>query len=195
MGTSKGTEMEVPIATPAPAPATPPVPSPDPEPAPAPAPAPAPIAQPGEPAAKVGDDDAAVKRIQADRDALKAQVVSLEQKLAEAKTAEDIEAAKKAAKDEANLLVLDKSIDVALIQAGCVNTKATKALIDTTKVSLNGDALEGLDIAALIKDNPYLFSNVPTVSTGAPSAGPADKAAAELAAFREAGGLPPEKKE
>jgi hypothetical protein len=121
---------------------------------------------------------------------LKSQVTNLEQKLAEAKTAEDIEAAKAAAKAEAELLVLDKSIDVALVQAGCVNVKATKALIDTAKVKLNGDTIEGLDTAALIKEYPYLFQGTAKVSTSANPSGAPNKEAERDARNRKVMGLP-----
>lgn len=168
----------------------------------APAPAePAAPATPASPAAPTaGDDSAAFGRIQAERDSLKGQVAELEKKLSDAKTLDDIEAAKKQAADEAQATLtakmLDLGIEVALTKAGCINTRAAKALIDTQALALDGESVKGLDVAALVKEVPYLFQTPHTVSTGAPPSGtPADKDAAMFAALRDAAGCPTDKKE
>jgi hypothetical protein len=114
------------------------------------------------------NDEAAFRRIIAERDSLRAE-------LAEAKSADDVEAAKKAATEEVQALydakMLDFGIEMALIKAGCINTRAARALIETDGLSLEGEAVRGLDAAKLARDYPYLFSAVPKVSTGASPAG------------------------
>jgi|AGTN01.3.fsa_nt_gi Phage minor structural protein GP20. len=42
-------------------------------------------------------------------------------------------------------LKLDTAIDTRLIKEGAVNTRAVKALLDTSKISLDGDNLVGID--------------------------------------------------
>ena len=52
----------------------------------------------------------------------------------------------------------DSAIEVALLGAKARNVKAVRALIDDAKITLKEDGtLEGLDMAALQKDAPYLF--------------------------------------
>jgi uncharacterized protein YPO0396 len=159
----------------------------------APAEPPASAAQEQAPA---GNDAAALSRIQAERDSLRSQVADLSKRLDAAKTLEDIEAAKKQASDEAQAAyeakMLDLGIEVALTKAGCINTRAAKALVDVSSLSLDGDGVKGLDVAALAKEAPYLFQAPRTVATGTPPAGPpADKDAALTAVMRDTMGLKP----
>lgn len=52
----------------------------------------------------------------------------------------------------------DSAIQVALVEARARNTKAARALLDETKITLNADGtLSGLDVEALRKSDPYLF--------------------------------------
>ena len=172
-------------------PATDPTPPAPPEP---PAPA-APLA-PTPPDGQGNDDNSAhaAQRIQAERDLLKGELAAAQAKLADVKTAEDLEAAKQAALDEAKAIydakMLDLGIEIALVKAGCVNTKATMALIDKAGIELSGDEVKGLDAAKLATEYPYLFQAQPQprVSTGAQPAGkPTDDA--EFEAMRKAAGL------
>ncbi|MDR3053316.1 MAG: phage scaffolding protein [Coriobacteriales bacterium] len=137
----------------------------------------------------------AYERVKGELETTKTQLKDAQDRLAAAKTLEDVEAAKAAIQKDYEAKLLERSIDAELIKAGCVNTKATQALIDITGIKLNGDVVEGLKVEDLAKQYPYLFSKVPTISTAAPSAGPADPAATERATYRAAAGLPPEKKE
>lgn len=177
--------------TPAPTP-----PTPEPGTPPAPLEPPAPAAPPAPTEGQGNDDNSAhaAQRIQAERDLLKQQLADAQAKLADVKTAEDLEAAKQAALDEAKAIydakMLDLGIEVALVKAGCVNTKATMALIDRAGIELSGDEVKGLDVAKLATDYPYLFQAQPQprVSTGAQPAGkPTDDA--EFEAMRKAAGL------
>lgn len=61
----------------------------------------------------------------------------------------------------------DSAIDVALLGAKARNVKAARALIDDAKITLKEDGtLEGLDIAAMQKDAPYLFEITETKDKG-----------------------------
>jgi hypothetical protein len=54
---------------------------------------------------------------------------------------------------------LDAALDVAILGAKGRNPKAVKALIDTSKLKLKDDGtVDGLDLAALQKSDPYLFA-------------------------------------
>jgi hypothetical protein len=54
---------------------------------------------------------------------------------------------------------LDAALDVAIMGAKGRNPKAIKALIDTSKLKLKDDGtVDGLDLAALQKSDPYLFA-------------------------------------
>lgn len=170
-------------------------PAPDPAPPASPEP-PAPAAPPAPTEGHGNDDNSAhaAQRIQAERDLLKGELAAAQAKLADVKTAEDLEAAKQAALDEAKAIydakMLDLGIEIALVKAGCVNTKATMALIDRAGIELSGDEVKGLDTAKLTTEYPYLFQTQPQprVRTGAQPAGkPTDDA--EFEAMRKAAGL------
>jgi hypothetical protein len=169
-----------------------PTPSPDPTEATPPEPEP-PTLPPSDdddaPPARGGDDSAAFARIKAERDALKAQIAEANAKLADVKTAEDLEAAKLEWKTEQDAMLLDKAIEVELIKAGCVNLKATKALIEREALKLSGDTVEGLDVGGLTKEVPYLFAASSKIATGAPVAGVPTKGEELEARLRKAAGL------
>ena len=136
-----------------------------------------------------GDDTAAAARIQAERDTLRAQVAELKGKLDDAKTLQDIEDAKQTIAAEYDARLLSVAIDTELIKAGCIDTIAAKAHIDTAKMKLSGDRVEGLDISGLVKSLPYLFGAVQKVSTGAPPQGVPSADDALVAKARRAAGL------
>lgn len=53
---------------------------------------------------------------------------------------------------------LDAAVDLAIMQAKARNPKAVKGLLDPAKLKLKDDGtVEGLDLAALQKSDPYLF--------------------------------------
>lgn len=94
--------------------------------------------------------------------------------------------------DKLSAVRLDAALDIAIVGAKGRNPKAIKALIDTTKLKLKDDGtVDGLDLAALQKTDPYLFTMETTKSEGGgfePGKGAAgDNDAATRAAF----GLPP----
>ncbi len=75
----------------------------------------------------------------------------------------DLQAKYKADTDALNEQIaktrLDAALDVAILGAKGRNPKAIKALIDTSKLKLKDDGtVDGLDLAALQKSDPYLFT-------------------------------------
>lgn len=83
---------------------------------------------------------------------LKKQIEDLQKKNAEQEKAHRAELAQ---------LKLDSAIDAALTAAGAKNTKAVRALLDTTKVKMGEDGkLTGWDeqLAAVKKSDAYLFA-------------------------------------
>ena len=93
----------------------------------------------------------------------------------------DLQTANKTAKAEyeAHLkkVVLDSKIETALLGAKAKNTKAARALLDESKISLDGDNLLGMNeqIEAIKKENAYLFDdgkpqNPPAPYQGDPAA-------------------------
>lgn len=79
------------------------------------------------------------------------------------KTIRDLQKANDDAKKDADAqlkkLQLEHSVERALINAKAKNPKAVKALLDASKISLDGDNLLGLDeqVKALQKSDAYLF--------------------------------------
>lgn len=65
-------------------------------------------------------------------------------------------------------LRLDNALDVAIIDAKGRSTKAVKAFLDYGKLKLKDDGtIDGLDLEALKKSEPYLFESVKTGIIGA----------------------------
>ena len=100
----------------------------------------------------ISDGDAQLEALKGvDADGLKAQIEALQ---AENKTA--------AEKYEADLrqVRLDAAIETALIGAKAVNTKAVRALLDPAKITLEGEAVKGLDeqLAALKESDAWAFA-------------------------------------
>lgn len=91
-----------------------------------------------------------LKKSSGDNEALKQQITELQTANETAKS-----------EYEANLkkITLDSKLETALLGARAKNTKAVRALLDESKISLDGDNVLGLDtqIEALKKDSAYLF--------------------------------------
>jgi len=86
-------------------------------------------------------------------------------------------------------------IEIALLGAKAKNTKAVKALLDESKISLDGDNLLGINeqLEAIKKDNAYLFddgkpNNPPAPYGGEPASGNDD----DLSKWMAEAGLPPQ---
>lgn len=90
---------------------------------------------------------------------------------------------------------LNFALEARLMKEGAVNTKAVRALLDGSKISLDGENLIGFDdqIKALKETEKWAFGEQqPSGSTGMPHGTP--PAPDPTAAIRTAMGLPPEKK-
>lgn len=72
----------------------------------------------------------------------------------------------------------EHAIETALLAAGCRDTKAARTHIAAEAVTVADGKISGLDLDALQKERPYLFTPSATASTGAKPNGPA-KASAE----------------
>lgn len=93
-----------------------------------------------------------LKKSSGDNEELKKQIETLQQENA---------TQKKAHEAEMTQLRLDNAIDAALTAAGAKNTKAVRALLDTSKVKLGEDGkLTGFDdlLSAVQKSDSYLFA-------------------------------------
>lgn len=87
---------------------------------------------------------------------------------------------------------LDAALDAALVANKARDPISVKAHLDKTKIKLNGDKLEGLDLSQLQKDKPYLFADEQTRDQGNNfQSGGGSGEAGSTAALREAFGLPP----
>ncbi len=104
---------------------------------------------------QVTDRDKQLETLKAsagDNEELKQQIEAMKQQNAEQE---------KAHKAELAQLKLDNAIDTALTAAGAKNTKAVRALLDTSKVKLGEDGeLDGWEeqLRAVQKSDPYLFN-------------------------------------
>jgi hypothetical protein len=126
-----------------------------------------------------------VQKSTGDAEALKAQLETITKAHADFQADAD---ARMAAKDR------EYALDTALLGAGIPSErlKAAKALVGD--VELKDGKLAGFDAEAFKKDNAYLFPQQDKFSTGAASSGQANNEEAEqLAAMRDAAGLPPKK--
>ena len=91
-----------------------------------------------------------LKKSSGDNEALKKQITDLQTANKQAKTDYDANLKK---------LTLGSKIDVALMGAKAKNVKAVRALLDESKISLDGENVLGLNeqLGQIQKDNPYLF--------------------------------------
>jgi seryl-tRNA synthetase len=102
---------------------------------------------------QIGDRDKQLddlKKSSGDNEALKKQITDLQTANKQAKTDYDANLKK---------LTLGGKIDVALMGAKAKNVKAVRALLDESKISLDGENVLGLkeQLEQVQKDNPYLF--------------------------------------
>lgn len=110
-----------------------------------------------------------LKKSSGDNEALKQQIADLQESNKKAKTDYDASLKK---------VTLDSKIETALMGAKARSTKAVRALLDESKISLDGENLLGLNdqIEALKKEDAYLFGEQQPQNPPAPAGGqpPAD---------------------
>lgn len=127
-----------------------------------------------------------LKKSSGDNEALKKQITDLQEANKTAKT-----------DYEANLkkVTLDSKVETALLGAKAKNTKAVRALLDESKISLDGDNVLGLNeqVEKLKTDAAYLFGDAQTQNPPPPAKGEPPKPEDETAKWRAEAGLPPEK--
>lgn len=109
----------------------------------------------------------------------------------------ELQTANKTAKTEyeANLkkVTLDSKVETALLGAKAKNSKAVRALLDESKISLDGDNILGLNeqLETLKKDSAYLFGEDSPKNPPAPVAGEPPKPTDDISKWRAEAGLPP----
>ena len=96
----------------------------------------------------------------------KADPKELEAKITELQTANTT--AKTEFETQLKQIKLDATLETRLIKEGAVNTKAVKALLDSGKITLDGDNIIGLDdqLAALKESEKWAFSAPPNTGKG-----------------------------
>jgi hypothetical protein len=129
-----------------------------------------------------------LKKSSGDNEALKKQITDLQTANKQAKTDYDANLKK---------LTLGSKIDVALMGAKAKNVKAVRALLDESKISLDGENVLGLNeqLGQIQKDNPYLFGEDAPKNPPAPAGGEPPKPNGSdsfLAAAMKGAGLKPE---
>lgn len=121
--------------------------------------------------------EARMKALQEEKDSLLKQ---FEEASTKAKTADELNAeieklrTESAKRDEEytkqmESLKVNSVLDTALIKAGCVDTVATKAHIDLSKITLDGDELTGFSVEELKTSKPYLFQQTKVKDVGVPA--------------------------
>ena len=130
----------------------------------------------------------ALKKSSGDNEALKTQITDLQTANKQAKTDYDANLKK---------LALGSKIDVSLMGAKAKNVKAVRALLDESKISLDGENVLGLNeqLGQIQKDNPYLFGEDAPKNPPAPAGGEPPKPDGSdsfLAAAMKGAGLKPE---
>lgn len=133
-----------------------------------------------------------LKKSSGDSEALKKQIADLQEANKTAKTEYDASLKK---------IAIDSKIEAALVGAKAHDVKAARALLDESKISLDGENVLGLadQVKALQKDKVWLFEQVETKSKGPGNPGAGGGAPGtgveqgEMAKWRAEAGLPPEK--
>jgi len=76
-------------------------------------------------------------------------------------------------KEDMKKLQLDYKIENLLLKEGAVNTKAVKALLDATKISIDGENIIGFDdqLKTIKESDPWAFNNNTVVKTKLPGGG------------------------
>jgi len=116
---------------------------------------------------RIGEYDKQIKgfeKLAGDNEALKTQLTQAQ------------EANKTAKSDYENSLkkvMLDSKVETALLSAKAKNTKAVRALLDESKISIDGENVLGLNeqLEALKKDSSYLFGDTQIQNPAGPVAG------------------------
>lgn len=129
-----------------------------------------------------------LKKSSGDNEALKKQITDLQAANKQAKTDYDADLKK---------LTLGSKINVALMGAKAKNVKAVRALLDESKISLDGENVLGLDdqIKALQKSDPDFFGEKKQDNPPPPAGGQPPKPAGSddfLTAAMKGAGLKPE---
>ncbi|QAT48582.1 phage scaffold protein [Caproiciproducens sp. NJN-50] len=116
---------------------------------------------------QIADRDKQIKgfeKLAGDNEALKTQLTQAQEANKTAKT-----------DYEANLkkVTLDSKVETALLGAKAKSTKAVRALLDESKISIDGDNVLGLNeqLEALKKDSAYLFGDAQTQNPPPPVKG------------------------
>lgn len=114
---------------------------------------------------QIKDRDADIEELK------KVDAKGLQAKIAEMQTQYDTET--KTLNEKLQKQMLDSKIDLALLGAKAKNTKAVRALLDAEAIKLDGENVLGLtdQLAAIQKDNPFLFGEAQTQNPPPPVAG------------------------
>lgn len=108
----------------------------------------------------VAERDGQLEKLKAvDADGLQAEITRLQGENAEAKTKYD---------EDLKTTKLNYALEAELSKAGAVNTKAVKALLDSSKISLDGDNLLGVteQLKALKESEKWAFTSSETKVPG-----------------------------
>lgn len=105
-----------------------------------------------------------LKTSSGDNEVLKKQITDLQEANKTAKTEYDTSLKK---------ITLGSKIETALLGAKAKNTKAVRALLDESKISLDGENVLGLkeQLEQVQKDNPYLFGDTQVQNPPPPAGG------------------------
>lgn len=129
-----------------------------------------------------------LKKSSGDNEALQAQITELQEANKAAKTEYEAQVKK---------LTLDSKVESALLAAKAKNVKAARALLDESKISLDGENVLGLNeqLEALKKDAAYLFGEDKTQAPPPPVDGlpPKPDEKDEMTKWLAEAGLPPQK--
>ncbi|HHV32236.1 MAG TPA: hypothetical protein GXX74_07500 [Clostridiales bacterium] len=87
--------------------------------------------------------------------------------------------------------MLDSRVETALLAAKAKNTKAVRALLDESKISLDGENVLGLNeqLEALKKDASYLFGETQSQNPPPPAGGKPAKPQDDLAKWAAEAGV------
>lgn len=88
-------------------------------------------------------------------------------------------------------IMLDSRVETALLAAKAKNTKAVRALLDESKISLDGENVLGLNeqLEALKKDASYLFGETQSQNPPPPAGGEPAKSQDDLAKWAAEAGV------
>lgn len=127
------------------------------------------------------------EKLSGDNEALKTQLTAAQEANKTAKSDYDAKLKK---------VTLDNKVETALLGAKAKNTKAVRALLDESKISLDGENIIGLNeqVEKLKTDAAYLFGDAQTQNPPPPEGGqPPKPDNADMAKWLSDAGLPPQK--